>query len=364
MIGLVMWGIVSSAAFAEIKLFEADTVQTMGVNDTREIARKIAVLEALRKAAEQTDAYVSDLPQVKDYRLSKEEVSAYTAGVLETEIVQEEFRETGERPSLYVKMRSRIDTDLLLKQIEQFRDNEELKEQLIASRRESELLRKKRDALLIRLDKASDERSIENIRKKLDSVLAGEETDLEVLKIWSQYARTMDFCDPSKHTGGPSNGELDRTVAVLEHALTVDQKNFRASFLLTSLYELKGELNAAEKQLKAAIFSNPTTPLFRMKLGLFLERQSRHEEALKEFLAVERLRPREPLVLFHIGMTYKNMDQCRQSVVNLKRFLKATDNRTSPRVTAMKKDAAETVKKCEEKPRGPGSRQSPIRKIK
>jgi hypothetical protein len=61
-------------------------------------------------------------------------------------------------------------------------------------------------------------------------------------------------------------------------------------------------------------------------------------------------------------MTYKSMNQCRQSVSNLKRFLKAAERRTSRRMAAMKEEAIETIKECEGMPRGPAGKQRPIRR--
>jgi hypothetical protein len=96
-------------AFAEVKVFEAEAVHAMGVNDTRENAQRIAVLEASRKAAELIDAYVSDLPQVKEHGLSKDEVAAYSAGSKMETRREERGAATGLRFAL---VRYRIDTDL------------------------------------------------------------------------------------------------------------------------------------------------------------------------------------------------------------------------------------------------------------
>lgn len=346
------------AAHAEIKVIETDNTYVMGDNDSKVDARRIAIQEAQRKALELAGTYVSSLTQVKDFQLTKDEVTAYTAGVMETEILNEDLR----YPSLTIKVRCRIDADVLVKQIEQFRDSEELKEQLLSSQKENEALRKERDAILARLNAEKDKAGAEETRKKLDAVLVKEETNAEVAKIWSLYSRRTGVPEPSQRQGAAGNGELDRAVAVLDRAVAADPKNPRARFLLAAMQELKGDPGAAEKQLRAAIAANPANPLLHMKLGLLLDGQGRHQEALKQFLTVERLRPREPLVLFHIGMTYKSMAQCRQSVSNLKRFLKGTEKRTSPRLMAMKKEAIGAIRECEGKPRGPAGRQRPIRR--
>lgn len=351
------------AAFAEVKVIEAETAAVRGGNVSGSDAGRIAVLEAQRSALEQAVAAVSGLARVGDLRLTKDELTAYTAGVLELTTVQEEKRNAGGPPSLSVRIRARIDADVLLKQTERLRDDDELGEQLVASQREGDRLRTKRNALLSRLSGTTDGLTIDRARLHIGRLLAAEESNAEVLRIWSRSAQYAGFPGAPKRAPGPGNGGPDKDIAALVRAVSVVPDNPRAHILLTALYEMKGDAGMAESQLRAAVKANPAMPLFHRELGLFLVRQNRHEEALREFLASERLRPRDPLVLYHIGVVYRHLDQCRQAAVNLKRFLKMAENRSSPRFTAMKSEAGEIIRDCEGKPRGPGSRQRPIRKI-
>lgn len=360
--GLAAAGLVPFSAIAEIKVIETDGTYVIGDNDSKVDARRIAVQESQRKALELAGTYVSSLTQVKDFQLTKDEVTAYTAGVMETEIVSEDMKGTADRPSIYIKARCKIDTDVLMKQIEQFHDNEELKEQLIASQKENDSLKKERDGLVAQLAAEKDKAKIEDTRRKLDTVLTKEETNSDVTKVWFSYSRRVDISDPAGPPAAFTNGDLDRSVAVLDKAVTVDPKNPRARILLAMLHELKADPAAAEQQLRTAIAVNPTNPLFHMKLGLLLGREGKHKQALDQFLLAERLRPRDPFILFHTGMTYKNLGQCRQAVSNLKRFLATTQKRTSPRMASMKRDAVETIRECEGKPRGPAGRQRPWRR--
>jgi hypothetical protein len=361
-IGIAMTGLFSLSVYAEIKVIEADSTYVIGDNDSKVDARRIAVQESQRKALELSGTYVSSLTQVKDFQLTKDEVTAYTAGVMETEIVSEEMKGTADRPSIYIKTRCKIDTDVLLKQIEQFQDNEELKGQLVASQKENDSLKKERDGLQAQLAAEKDKTKIEDTRKKLDTVLTKEETNADVTRVWSAYSRKVDISDPAGPPPSFTNDDLDKSVAVLDKAVAVDPKNPRARILLAKLHELKGGPAAAEQQLRTAITANPTNPLFHMKLGLLLDREGKYKAALDQFLLAERLRPRDPFILFHTGMTYKNLGQCRQAVSNLKRFLATAQKRTSPRMASMKRDAVETIRECEGKPRGPAGRQRPWRR--
>ncbi|MDH4162559.1 MAG: hypothetical protein OEW15_07695, partial [Nitrospirota bacterium] len=71
-------------AFAALKTIEAENLYHMGDNDSKLDARRISTQEAKRKALELAGTYVASLTEVKDYRLTKDEVTAYTAGIIET----------------------------------------------------------------------------------------------------------------------------------------------------------------------------------------------------------------------------------------------------------------------------------------
>ena len=78
-------------ACAEIKVIEADSTYVLGDNDSKVDARRIATQEAQRKALELAGTYVASLTQVKEFKLTKDEVTAYTAGIVETEIIKDEI---------------------------------------------------------------------------------------------------------------------------------------------------------------------------------------------------------------------------------------------------------------------------------
>ncbi len=335
---LIVW---SAAASAEIKVIEADSAYVMGDNDSKIDARRIAVQEAKRKALEQAGTYLESVSEVKNYQLTKDEVKAYTAGVVETEIIADEMRGSIEHPEVYIKTRCKIDTQLLTAAIDRYRDNEDLKEQVQAAAKENDQLKKERDGLVKQLAAEKDRTKAEATRKKLDSVLAREETNEETDKVWARLAYKCGESD----VNGPelTQADADRSTAVLERVVKVNPGNQRALYLLSALYQKKGDYVAAENQARAAILRNPSNPIPHMKLGILLHSRSKNEEALKEFHFVERLRPRNPMMLYYTGMTLKDMRRCGLSIQYLQRFLK---NPAAGKQGVKKKNALQGIEDC------------------
>jgi tetratricopeptide (TPR) repeat protein len=337
-------------AHAEIKVIEAENTYAIGDNDSKVDARRIATQEATRKALELAGTYVASLTQVKEYRLSKDEVTTYTAGVVETDIVSEEMRGTTKNPEIYIKARCKIDTAVLMEQIDRYRENQELREQLEASTRESGRLRKEREELLKQLAAERDKEKAAETRKKLDAVLTRAETIDDTNRVWAGLAQKIDFY--GEKGAGPviNQQELDNASAVLERAVKTNPRDLRARMVLAAIYQRRGDDAASERELRSAMELDPMNPLFHMKLGVLLKKQGRYDEALKEFQFIERKRPNEPHMLFMTGMTHKAKGNCRMAIAYLKRFMMFTKRNDRPRIAPLKQRALEARQECGDRP--------------
>jgi tetratricopeptide (TPR) repeat protein len=307
-------------ARAEIKVIEADSTYIMGDNESKVDARRIAFQEAKRKALEQAGTYVESLTTVRDYQLTKDEIKTYTAGILMTEVMSEQMRGTSERPEIYIRTKCTIDTDVLTAQIDRYRKNEVLEDQLKASYKENDELKKERDRLVKQLAAQKDKAKAEETRKKLDRVLDQEEANDDANRVWVSLSNTFESAEEKGQD--VRQADLDRSVVILERAVKVNPHNQRAHYLLATIYQRNGNSAAAENQLRIAIKQQPSNPASHMKLGMMLRESGRYQEALKEFHFVARLRPHYLPVVFSVGITFKDMGKCGKAVQYLNRFLK------------------------------------------
>jgi predicted Zn-dependent protease len=340
--GLAITLLICLPVRAEMKIIEAESTYIMGDNDSKIDARRIAIQEAKRKALELAGTYVESLTVVKNYQLSKDEIKSYTAGILETEVVSEQMRGTTERPEIYIKTRCKADTDVLIAQIGKFRKSDELKEQLNAAARENEDLRKERDALVKQLAADKDKTKAAATRQKLDTVLAKEESNDDTHKVWINIGSQLVETDGSGQA--IRQADLDNSTVVLEKAIKANPQNQRARYMLASIYQRKGNVSAAEGELRTALKRDPSDSDLHMRLGVLLKDQGRHPAALQEFHFVEHTRPHNPMMLFYTGMTFKQMGQCDRAVPYLHRFLKGERIQQYPQ---KKHTAIQAIKECD-----------------
>jgi len=80
--------LLASATGAEVHTIHATGEYRMGDNDTRTDAKRLAPLDAKRMAMEQVGTYVESISEVRDMRLTRDEIHAYTAGIVEVKEVK------------------------------------------------------------------------------------------------------------------------------------------------------------------------------------------------------------------------------------------------------------------------------------
>ncbi len=338
---LVLLALWSHSVWADIKIIEAEASYLMGDNDSKIAAHRIAVLAAKRKALELAGTYIETLTQVRNYQLTKDEILEYTAGILETEILAEEMRGTAERPEIYIKTRCTVDTSFLFSQIDSYRENEDLKEQLDVFTKENSALRKEQELLMAQLAAQKDRAKAEATRKKLDAVLSREESNHETTSIWTNLAyKLVDGADAGLNL---KQEDLRKQAIVLQKAVTVNPQNHRAHYLLALISLRMGDQPGAEAHLRTSIHNQPSNPAPHMKLGILLRERGSYMEAMKEFHFVERLRPRNLPIVFYTGMTFKDLKKCGKAVQYLNRFLKDKRVGTYPQ---LKEQALVAIEQC------------------
>jgi tetratricopeptide (TPR) repeat protein len=338
------------AAFADIKVIEAESTYIMGDNDSKVDGRRIATQEAQRKALELAGTYVASITQVREYRLTKDQVTAYTAGIVETEIIADETRGTLDHPALYIKARCSVDTDVLVQQIGRYRENEELREQLESAAKEKEALRKERDALQKQLATEQDKAKAAETRKKLDSVLTTEESMDDTNRVWVRLSPRIDFYGGKESRQEIPAADIDASTAALQTAIARDPGNVRARILLASIHHQQHDNAAAERELRAALQRAPNNALLHLQLGIVLREQGKFQEALREFRVIEHKRPNQPQMLFQTGLTHKAAGNCRLAVGYMKRMLMYTKKNDRPEIAKLKPKAKEVIDACGDQP--------------
>lgn len=104
-------------ANAEIKTITASHTYIMGDNDSKNDARRMCFLEAKRKVLEKAGSYIETRSEVKNYQLTEDEISAYSAALLKVDTVKEQWKFRGENMAIEISVKAEVDTGYIEKQL-------------------------------------------------------------------------------------------------------------------------------------------------------------------------------------------------------------------------------------------------------
>ncbi len=132
----VLLTIMPSVIYAKSDTITATFKYTLGDNDTRNDAKRIAFMEAKRRLSEQAGVFIESETTVVNSQLSRDEIKSYTAALLKVVVEKEEFQIAGENQSVIVTVKADIDTEEMARTLSEIRKDltlqKKIKEQQVA----------------------------------------------------------------------------------------------------------------------------------------------------------------------------------------------------------------------------------------
>ncbi len=110
-------------SIAETKIVYAEHKYVMGDNDSKNDARRMCFLEAKRKVLEKAGTYIESRTEVKNYKLTQDEIITYSAALLKVETVKEQWGITGEHMAIEISVKAEVDTGYIEKQLAKIKGN-------------------------------------------------------------------------------------------------------------------------------------------------------------------------------------------------------------------------------------------------
>ncbi len=149
----------STSVFAGTRTFIKEYTYQASEDDSRNSSRVIALREVKRLLLEELGTYLESETEVKNYQLTRDQITTLTAGIVQTEIIEEKW----DGRSYWLKSKITADTDKVAQSIDKLRKDRDKTNELEAMRRKS-------DELL---------REVERLRKQMAS---GNETNRDQQK--------------------------------------------------------------------------------------------------------------------------------------------------------------------------------------
>jgi len=166
---------------AEVKTITATHTYIMGDNDSRNDARQLCFLEAKRKVLEKAGTFIQTSTEVRNFQLTKDQISSYSAAVLSVEITKEDFGFSNGHNTLTLTVKADVDVADVQKRLAAIVADKSLQERITAQQQQIQKLEQQVQTLNSRLSVAPVH-SFGELRKER-TVVFGKIQELENIKL-------------------------------------------------------------------------------------------------------------------------------------------------------------------------------------
>ncbi|PKN71641.1 MAG: hypothetical protein CVU54_01035 [Deltaproteobacteria bacterium HGW-Deltaproteobacteria-12] len=284
--------LIPNFSFAETKTFIKEYNYQASEVDSKLTSRSVALAQVKRLLLEELGTYLISESTVKNFELTKDQVSSLTAGVVMTVIIDEKW----DGKTYYLKAKITTDTDDLVKSIDNVRKNHEQNKSL------EEVRAKTEEAL----------KRIETLRKEMEAgkgSKAGEEK-------YTKAVNELSSIDWFRKGLALKNIEKNNAEAMkaFDKAIEVDRENAKAYAGRAAIYNDWGQHQKALKESELAIKHDPKLAWGYNNLGWAHIRLSHHQLAIENFNRALELDSKYARAYVNRSWAYFNMKEYNKAL--------------------------------------------------
>lgn len=290
-LGLFLYG----PANAETRTFEREYTYQAGDDDSRNSSRACAMREVKRLILEEIGVYLEAKTEVKDFRMTNDQVVMYTAGIVSTEVLAEKW----DGSLFYLKARVAADPDEIARSIDRLRKD-------VEKTRELEDLRKNVSALL-----AENERLKGALASSDDKVkgpaLAAYQKNMGALNAldWFEKGYTSEMA-----------GDFREAIKAYDMAISINPAYAPAYNNRGKCYARLGDYTRAARDLDRAVALGPNIATIRYNRGNLNNRLGRYQRALADFNHAVSLDPRFAQAFNNRGNVYVRLHDYQRALAD------------------------------------------------
>jgi hypothetical protein len=204
----ILWSL-GGAAFAELRVVSSRGEYSMADRDTRQDAVRLATEAAKRSALEQVATYLESVTIIDGTDITKDEIRAYTAGLVFVLEQQTTLRLEGDSVVVTVDLTSQIDTDEVAQAILALRENESARQQLVALKGEIDGLHQELDAANQLLATAATAEQAQLAALQRQDLLNRVQSNAMISQAWTDWAVVGPYGYAASWGGLPPQGLLN-----------------------------------------------------------------------------------------------------------------------------------------------------------
>lgn len=384
LISAVLFFFIPGSAFAETKTFIKEYTYQAGDEDSKNSSRTIALREVKRLLLEELGTYLESMTEVQNFKLTKDQITILTAGIVKTELVDDKWDTATLK--YWIKAKITADSSGVIKAIDALRKDrqktkelEELRKWKDESAKELERLRKELTTATGEKKKQDTESYNKNI-KNLDAAEWLEMGSQAILaKQWKEALEPLTkaieldpnraisylyrgyihdilgnyklaIADYNKAIGlNPKEadtyayyrrgiaynnlGNHKRAIIDFDKAIELDSKNVLAYQERGSAYYFLGKYKLAIANYDKAIELNPKEVLAYEMRGITYHKLKNYKQAITDYNKTVTLNSKNANVYYFRGVAHSMLGNEKQALNDYKTAARLGNKRTQEYLT-------------------------------
>jgi len=324
----------SSPALAEIKTFIKEYTYQASEDDSRNSSRTLAMHEVKRLLLEELGIYLESKTEIKNFQLTKDQITTLTAGIVRTEIVDEKW----DGHTYWLKSKLVADPNEVVNSIDVLRKDH-------VRTRELENLRKQSDKIIKENAKLREELTKAKGNKRKKAITAYQNTIKELSAYeWIQVGYTFQSIGSyndeiaaynkaielsPKYTGaylvrgiaygklGNYNKSIEDFDMVIELMPDIEETYF--SYYCRGLaYGYLGNYKMALEDYGRAIKKNPKYEQAYVNRGAIYDDHGLYKQAIEDYNKAIEINPKYAKAFYNRGLAYGKLQNFSQAWVDIK----------------------------------------------
>ena len=304
-IALVFFFTIANLAFAETKVFVEEYTYQASEADSKISSRVIALEQVKRKLLEKLGTYIESQTEVKNFRLTKDQIVILTAGIVRAEIIEERW----DGKTYYLKAKMAADLKDVYNSIDKLRQDRQKTKEL-------EETRKKSDEAL---------REVERLKKELE-IAKAEKPNLSQYNKAVNALSAIDWFEKGYALG--TAGKHQEAIEAYTRAIELDPKLAAAGAYYNRglSYVSLGNHRQAIRDFDRAIELNPNLAGAYTTRGSAYGAFGDHRQAIRDLDRAIELNPKDADAYYIRGLCYARLGDDRQAIRDFDRAIELNPN--------------------------------------
>lgn len=285
---------------AETKTFIKEYTYQASEDDSRNSSRTLALREVKMLLLEELGTYLESVTEVQNFRLTKDRITALTAGIVQTEIIADKW--DGDSLKYWLQAKIVADSDEVIKSIDALRNDR-------AKTKELEEIKRRSDELLRENQKLRKELSVTTIEQKAKELEAYNKTINELSAIeWYELGSVARM-----YIVRPKDA-----IKALNESIRLNPQFANAFYYRGLAY---GNLHDYQQEIrdynKAIELDSKYVDAYGSR-GQAYAAQKKYRQAINDYNKVIELNPQDEMAYYFRGIAYGEMGNTRQKTNDYK----------------------------------------------